>query len=269
MELIEYGMNRFLSISCQFILIAGAPILISFFSTLENVAYFNSSYSLLRISLLLINPIGMVLLPKISKMIYNDEVEKISRPLTLMLQVAILISFLTYIYIFVFAEAILFLWLGEVNKDAIFMMRMILLSLPSHTIAGLGRSPIDAYSEKGYNSIVYGISVIVLITSFMFTNYLGLDSLLCIIISFNISELFAGLSSFIIMRKIYNLKVLSYTFSRDILLWGLLSIAYFYLSSLIYTNFYFHMFTSAILGIFLIYLFFKINKSKWLTALKI
>ena len=268
-ELIKYGSNRIIGIICQFILIAGVPILISYFSTLENVAYFNSSYSLFRLSLLVINPIGMILLPQISKMIHNNELQKISHPLTLMMQIGILISFLTCIYLFVFAESILDLWLGNVNSDAIFMLRMILFSLPAHTIAGLARSPIDAHSEKGHNSIVYGLSVFSLAGTFILTNCLGLNSLLCIMLSFNISQLVAGLSSFIILKRIYNIKILSHSFCRDILFWSLISIAYFYLSSLVFKNLYFYMFLSAISGIFLIYLFFKTNKSKWLEGLRI
>ena len=202
-------------------------------------------------------------------MIHNNELQKISHPLTLMMQIGILISFLTCIYLFVFAESILDLWLGNVNSDAIFMLRMILFSLPAHTIAGLARSPIDAHSEKGHNSIVYGLSVFSLAGTFILTNCLGLNSLLCIMLSFNISQLVAGLSSFIILKKIYNIKILSYSFCRDILFWSLISIAYFYLSSLVFKNLYFYMFLSAISGIFLIYLFFKTNKSKWLEGLRI
>ena len=77
-DLLIFGLNRIPSIISQFVLLAGLPIMVAKTSNLENVAYYDSSLSLLRLSLIIINPISVVLLPRISKKLAKGRIDEIS-----------------------------------------------------------------------------------------------------------------------------------------------------------------------------------------------
>ena len=91
-QIFKYGFVRVPSFISQFILLAGIPIFIAQSEKFEDVAYFNSSLSLVRLSLIFINPIGMVLLPRISNVLSTIE-RKLPSP-----KVSYYIVLLNYIY---------------------------------------------------------------------------------------------------------------------------------------------------------------------------
>ena len=146
-RLIVYGIERIPSFLSQFILLAGVPIFIAQTVNFESVAYFNSSLSLVRLALLIINPLGMVLLPRIANMIAGKSMGDVQSLLKILLTAGIVFSLLGTIYIFLFAPIILEFWLGEVSDVGVLILRFSILALPFYTFAGLTRSPIDAVSE--------------------------------------------------------------------------------------------------------------------------
>ena len=76
------------------------------------------------------------------------------------------------IWIFIFTPFIFELWLGQMDNTGSLILRGIIISLPFYTIAGLARSPIDAASYRGYNSIIYGIAAMFVVASY----YLGVKT---------------------------------------------------------------------------------------------
>jgi len=216
-KLLFYGFQRIPSILSQFILLAGVPILVATISNLENVAYFNSSLSLLRLSLLVINPVGMVLLPTVARSLAKGETKRLNYGISGLIHIGLFVSFLSCLWLFIYAPAILKLWLGIVDESGIFILRFTVLAFPFYTIAGIARSPIDAASEKGYNSLIYGSAVLVLIISFLASRILGVDPLIGAIGSFNLAYLVAGAGSFMVLKRFFSVKLWDYTFFRDLL----------------------------------------------------
>ena len=216
-----YGFQRIPSILSQFILLAGVPILVAKISSLENVAYFNSSLSLLRLSLLVINPVGIVLLPTVARRMAKGETERLGPEISGLIHIGLFVSLLSCLWLFIYARVILQLWLGVVDDSGIFILRFTILAFPFYTIAGIARSPIDAASEKGYNSLIYGAAVLVLIVSFLAGRLIGIDSLISAIGSFNLAYLVAGTGSFIVLKRFFTIKLWDYIFFRDLLV-GLL-----------------------------------------------
>lgn len=263
-DLVLYGFNRIPSIIAQFILLAGLPIMIAKTSNLENVAYYNSSLSLLRLSLIIINPIGMVLLPRVSQKLARGEMDDITSGLKLTLYGGIFFSFLTGIWIFIFAPLILELWLGQIDNIGSWILRGIIISFPFYTIAGLARSPIDAASQKGYNSLIYGVAAIFVIITY----YVGIESgyhpLYVAVASFVGGQIIAGISSMIILKKFFNTPLWNATLFRDMIIGSFLMIT---VCQLLFISGLSHLLTAfliLLLGIVTFFLYYQKANSGWL-----
>jgi len=215
-ELLQYGLKRIPSFISQFILLAGIPIMLAQTVNFESVAYFNSSLSLVRLALLIINPLGMVLLPRIANMISGGSMGEVQSLLKIMLKAGIVFSLLGTIYIFLFAPLILEFWLGEVSNVGVLILRFSILALPFYTFAGLTRSPIDAVSEKGYNSLVYGLGAVTMVITYLFGQYLQYNLLSIALFSFLVSHLVTGLTSAYFVQKLYQHRIWDLKLLRDI-----------------------------------------------------
>lgn len=267
-NLIIYGFNRVPSFISQFILLAGIPIMIAKTSSFENVAYYNSSLSLLRLSLIIINPIGMVFLPRISKKFAKGEIEKISMGLQLTLLGGLFFSIISGIWIFIFAPSILELWLGQIDTTGSWILRGIIISFPFYTIAGLARSPIDAASQKGYNSIIYGTAAIFVIISYYFGIKLGYHPLYVAVFSFVGGQIIAGVYSLTILKKIFNTQLWNSILTRDLITVSFIEI----IVSIILLNTTLPKLGAAvailILGGISFYLYYKYSQAGWVREIR-
>ena len=232
-------------------------------SNLENVAYYDSSLSLLRLSLIIINPISVVLLPRISKNLVKGRFEEISSGLNLILYVGIFFSFLTGIWIFIFAPIILELWLGQIGNIGSLILRGIIISLPFYTIAGLARSPIDAASYKGYNSIIYGIAAMFVVASYYLGVKSGYHPLYVAVTSFVGGQIIAGVSSIIILNKFFNIRIWNTTLIRDVVMGIFLEISGYYLMLSLGLNQLIIACSIFIFGITIFNYYYKNTKGGW------
>ena len=232
-------------------------------SNLENVAYFNSSLSLLNLSLLITHPIGMVLLQIISRKLARGKIDEISYGLKLALYGGIYFSMMFGIWIFIFAPIILELWLGQIGNIGSLILRGIIISLPFYTIAGLARSPIDAASYKGYNSIIYGIAAIFVVVSYYLGVKSGYHPLYVAITSFVGGQIIAGVSSIIILNKFFNIRIWNLTLIRDVVMGMFLVISGYYLMLILGLNRLIIACSIFIFGITIFNYYYKNTKGGW------
>ena len=267
-KIIKYGLVRIPSFIAQFILLAGIPIYLAQAVSFESVAYFSSSLSLVRLSLLIVNPIAMVLLPRISNKIASGTMDDVANFLNIFLKAGIVFSVIGTTFCFINAPFILQIWLGEVSDAGINILRLAILALPFYTFSGLTRSPIDAISEKGYNSLIYGVAAISMIAIIYIGNYLGYDLITTALISFVISHIIAALGGALIIKKLYNYQLWNFELSRDIISSIIIMFVIHQLFSLLHFSAQLEFFTTsaayAIVGI----LIFKYVKTGWLAELK-
>jgi O-antigen/teichoic acid export membrane protein len=215
-KIIIYGIERVPSFVSQFILLAGVPIYLAQKVNFESVAYFNSSLSLVRLALLIVNPIGMVLLPRISNKIATGSVDEVNNMLNILFKAGLFLSVIGTIYCYINAPLILNFWLGTVNVSGVNILRLTILALPFYTFAGLSRSPIDAVSEKGYNSLIYSLAAIVMIAIIFIGKIFDCDFLETALTSFLISHIIAGLASAYFIQRLYKSKLWNFEIMRDI-----------------------------------------------------
>ena len=215
-KIIIYGIERVPSFVAQFILLAGVPIYLAQKVNFESVAYFNSSLSLVRLALLIVNPIGMVLLPRISNKIATGSVDEVNNMLNILFKAGLFLSVIGTIYCYINAPLILKFWLGTVSVSGVNILRLTILALPFYTFAGLSRSPIDAVSEKGYNSLIYSLAAIVMIAIIFIGKIFDCDFLETALTSFLISHIIAGLASAYFIQRLYISKLWNFEIMRDI-----------------------------------------------------
>lgn len=204
-QLLKFGAVRIPSFISQFVLLAVVPLLISINGDFSEVAYYTSSLALLRSSLIIVGPIGIILLPKIAGAITNGEEKKVKAGIEVLIEVIIMFSLLMSISLSLFGGEILELWLGEVSSTGIWIVKTLLLFLPFYLFVDILRSPIDAMSEKGINSIVYSLAALALILSYYIMNKLGFSAVKAGVFSFGCAYLIASISAFIAVQK--NLKI--------------------------------------------------------------
>jgi len=216
-KIIIYGLERIPSFVAQFILLAGVPIFLAQKVNFESVAYFNSSLSLVRLALLIVNPIGMVLLPRISNKIATGSVDEVNNMLNILFKAGLVLSVIGTIYCYINASFILKFWLGTVSDAGVSILRLTILALPFYTLAGLSRSPIDAVSERGYNSLIYSLAAIAMITIIFIGNIFDCDFLETALTSFFISHIIAGLASAYFIQRLYKTKLWNFEIMRDII----------------------------------------------------
>jgi O-antigen/teichoic acid export membrane protein len=267
-KIIKYGLVRIPSFIAQFILLAGIPIYLAQAVSFESVAYFSSSLSLVRLSLLIVNPIAMVLLPRISNKIAGGLKEDVAPIFNILLKAGIVFSVIGTTYCYIYAPFILQTWLGEVSDAGINILRLAILALPFYTFSGLTRSPIDAISEKGYNSLIYGVAAISMIAIIYIGNYLGYDLITTALISFVISHIIAALGGALIIKKLYNYQLWNFELSRDIISSIIIMFAIHQLFSLLHFSAKLEFFTTSAAYATVGILIFKYVKTGWLADLK-
>ncbi len=216
-EIFKYGYVRIPSFVSQFILLAGVSIFLAQTESFENVAYFNSSLSLVRLSLIFVNPIGMVLLPRISNRLANSEKNDITLTLNIFFKAGVVFSVITSMICYLYTAFILKYWLGEASDTGITILRITIWALPFYTLSGLTRSPIDAASKRGLNSLIYGFAAMSMIIIIFLGKLYGLDTLSTALYSFLISHFIAGIISAYFIKKLYNYWLWDYKLIRDII----------------------------------------------------
>ena len=267
-KIIIYGIERVPSFVAQFILLAGIPIYLAQKVNFESVAYFNSSLSLVRLALLIVNPIGMVLLPRISNKILTGSVDKVNNMLNILFKAGLFFSVIGTIYCYMNAPLILKLWLGIVSVSGVDILRFTILALPFYTVAGLSRSPIDAVSERGYNSLIYSLAAIVMITIIFIGKIFDYDYLETALTSFLISHIIAGLASAYFIQRLYKSKLWNYEIMRDIVGGVLIVYLINYLLSFAEISGLSQLIIGAAIYLVIGVIVFKIVKSGWIADLK-
>jgi len=199
---------------------------------------------------------------------HGFTMDDVANFLNIFLKAGIVFSVIGTTFCFINAPFILQIWLGEVSDAGINILRLAILALPFYTFSGLTRSPIDAISEKGYNSLIYGVAATSMIVIIYIGNHLGYDLITTALISFVISHIIAALGGALIIKKLYNYRLWNFELSRDIISSIIIMFVIHQLFSLLHFSAQLEFFTTsaayAIVGI----LIFKYVKTGWLAELK-
>jgi len=205
--LLKYGFYRYPSFIAQFLLLAGLPVLLANHISLTDMAFINSGISLVRVSLIIITPLGMILLPRVSNALSRNMLSQIEENISLLVKVVHLGSWLVGLSIYIFAEYILQIWLGAVTQSGIWIIRGLIIAFPFYAVMGVLRSPIDALSVKAYNSLIYICSAITMVIMFVILRMLEINILNSGIVAFIIGHCSSMILSILVSRKYFGLDI--------------------------------------------------------------
>ena len=207
-KLCKYGIERFISFLSQFFLLAGVPLLLYNEISKTSLAYLNSSISLIRLSLVIIGPIGFIILPRVSKMIASANELELGKKIRIIISWIFFIGIIGMSIMLFYGPIIVKYWLGEISHEGAIISRLIAFSIPLFMVTGILRSVIDSVSERGYNSIIYFSSAIVLLFVYFALKYFGISNIVAGILGFNFGYTVSGILSIIFTRSILRIKLI-------------------------------------------------------------
>ena len=207
-KLFRFGVERIISFLSQFFLLAGVPLLLYNEISKTSLAYLNSSISLIRLSLIIIGPIGFIILPRVSKMVANLSKLELENKIRIIISWIFYIGIIGMFLMLFYGPIIIRYWLGEISSEGAIISRLIAFSIPLFMVTGILRSVIDSVSERGYNSIIYSSSVIVLLLVYFSLKFFGVLNVAAGILGFNFGYIVSGILSIIFIKSILKIKLI-------------------------------------------------------------
>lgn len=208
-QLLSYGSQRLPSLAGQFILLGGVPLLILNASSKAEIAYVISGINMVRLFMVVVGPVGIILLPRISKAMARGEQARIAQPLKILCQAILLVGVPAALFLSVNSAILLEVWLGTESAVGTRAVQLIVLALPFYLLMEVLRAPIDAASPSGYNSITYGVAALTLLAVFFALRMGGLPSTEAGIISFIVGHLVAAIISLYYAYKFFGISIVS------------------------------------------------------------
>ncbi len=207
--LLKFGSVRVPGLLFQFFLLAGAPLLALSYLSLTDQAFLNAGISLVRSFLMVVGPLGIVLLPRVSSSMAGGGDHRLKANLSLLVKATLYYAAVIGLGLSSLSEEILVLWLGNVTQAGAAASEILLLSVPFFVLSVVLRSPIDGGSGRGYNSVIYGVGVAAMICVFFFAIRVELNPLSASAWAFFGGHIVSGVASLIIGEKLFRLKSLT------------------------------------------------------------
>ena len=211
-EMLTFGVVRIPGFIFQFFLLAGVPLLSLSYLSLTDQAFLNAGISLVRVFLVVVGPLGIILLPRISHAVSGGIDDRLRSNLSLLIRGTFYYGMLTGFVLSQLSSEILIIWLGEVTDRAASAATILLISVPFFVLSAVLRSPIDAGAQRGYNSLIYGAGAIAMAGSFYLSIVMNTDPFISAAIAFLTGHTISGMGSFIVARKLFDLKVFELQF---------------------------------------------------------
>ena len=117
-EMLIFGVVRIPGFIFQFFLLAGVPLLSLSYLSLTDQAFLNAGISLVRVFLVLVGPLGIILLPRISHAVSGGIDDRLRSNLSLLVRATFYYGMLTGFVLSQLSSEILIIWLGEVTDRA-------------------------------------------------------------------------------------------------------------------------------------------------------
>jgi O-antigen/teichoic acid export membrane protein len=108
--------------------------------------------SLLNMIGSLFEPLGLILLPKASQLVANNDFKTLKYYILKIFKITFIITFLSIVFFEILADKIIALYLGNFPSDLVMITRLIVIASLGYTIYVAMRSIIDAYYVKPINT---------------------------------------------------------------------------------------------------------------------
>lgn len=208
-QLLVYGVQRVPSSLAFFILLGGVPLLILSSTSKAEMAFVNSGISLIRLFMVVVGPLGVVLLPRLSKALAANQKARVAAGLEALAKTTFLVGAALALFLSINSEALMSVWLGSESAAGADIVELIVLALPFYLLMAMLRAPIDAASVRGYNSLIYGVAALALLITFYGLKLAGVDSVVAGAVSFIGGHMTGAVSGLYYTNKFYGINILS------------------------------------------------------------
>jgi O-antigen/teichoic acid export membrane protein len=151
-------------------------------------------------------PLGLILLPKASRLVANKDFKILKTYIIKILKITFILTVLGIVFFEIFADKIILIYLDTLNYDLLIITRIIIIASICYTIYVAMRSIIDAYYDKAINTKNIFISLIFFLTV-SFGTILVKNSYIFIVINFVVSIILLGILTLIEVKRLLNKNV--------------------------------------------------------------
>ena len=158
-------------------LLTFGPLLAGYFGSLKEAGYFVVGQSAFKVLEAAIVGFGLVALPKVSQLIAEKKVEFLTSKIEEMLIMIIQLGIFVTIHTFIWSKEIVLVWLGSEYKEAVPIMKILILSLAPYLGYVILRSIIDAIEVKAINTLNLFLSLVFAIIVSVIFVYAGFGTI--------------------------------------------------------------------------------------------
>jgi O-antigen/teichoic acid export membrane protein len=160
-ELVRYGSPRTPSGLAFAGMLMMAPFLAPYFGTLKDAGYMVVGQSMFRIVESAVVAFGIIALPRAARYVGAGRETDLSENIGDMVTFIIQIGMFAALQLCVWADLIVLVWLGPAYREAIPLLRIMVLALPAYLGFVMLRSIIDAVEVKAVNTLnlVIGLGI--------------------------------------------------------------------------------------------------------------
>jgi len=159
-ELLRFGVRRVPGdFALNAILVAG-PIVATHFAPMSQVTYLLLGMSILSMAELAVAPFSVILLSKVSQLLVRERTQQVRQGFRYLFVAMVELSVFACLQLETCTDVVVRTWLGPAFVGGVWIIRIVLLSIPFDLAWVASRSFIDAASEKALNGRNYVSSLI-------------------------------------------------------------------------------------------------------------
>jgi O-antigen/teichoic acid export membrane protein len=200
-ELLSYGIQRVPGGFGEAALFAIPATLSTHMVGMEKAGYVAFSLALLHMVGAVFAPIGLILLPKASQLIAKGDAMLLKYHIIKILKITSVLTLIGVIFFEIFADKIIYFYLGKSFADTVLMTKIIMLASLPYAIFVVMRSVIDAYYKKALNTLNVFISLAIFLIASLIV-FWAKWSYICLIGTFVLAMFILGALTILNIKKI-------------------------------------------------------------------
>ena len=200
-ELLRYGLQRVPGDFVQMAIFTLPVTFVAHFNGMQKAGYVAFGVSVLNMMCSVFSPIGLILLPKASRMFAEQSCEEANQHISQISRLTILVSLFITVVLAALAEPLMRIYLGQGYEQVAGTVRLVVCGGVPFCLFYVQRSVVDAFHENGINTrnLVLAFTTLVLLVS------AGLPlggGLLWVLISLTVSLYCLGVLTALEVRRI-------------------------------------------------------------------
>lgn len=157
-ELLRYGVQRVPGDFLYMALLTAPVTFVAHSSGLQQAGYVAFGISVMNMIGSMFQPLGLVLLPKASRMLAGGDWTELRNHITQIVKATVLISVFVAVVLEISAAGLIRLYLGPNFSEAVVVLRIIVIAALPYSLYCVLRNLIDAYHENAVNALTLLIS---------------------------------------------------------------------------------------------------------------